>query len=96
MDEQWQRCIPAASAARVRTATPTYSAITITALRLISPKVLPREGKLGVAGSPIGRDDVTDLGVGAVRGIEPVAAADETLQLCLEVGEFTLPRADVI
>ena len=34
-----------------------------------------------------GGDDVTDIGVGAVVGIEVLAAVDEGVEFCLEQGE---------
>ena len=45
--------------------------------------------------SRVRRDDVTDLGVGAVGWIESVTAADEAFELRLERGELTLPGPDV-
>jgi len=44
----------------------------------------------------VGRDDVTDLNVGAVRRIESVTGTDEAFELRLEFGEFALPRPDVL
>lgn len=57
-----------------------------------------RRQRVGVRGQRSGgrRDDVADLGVGAVGGIESVAATDEALELCFQGRELALAGLDLV